>query len=217
MIKTSHKFNLSHLTQKEDEAVGGPIQDSEALLLYALIKVTLARRVVEVGGLNGYSAKNFLQAVGQEGAVFTIDIKPVAKIAPNHFIIKGAAGLVGPQEFGKEPVDLVFFDCHNFLQQLKLLEKMEGAGLVDENTILALHDTNPHPRKTCKHAYENTKGEWIHQTAEREMVNALQRKGWQALCLHTLPRRHSKEMPFRHGLTLMKRFSALVNEPKKPQ
>lgn len=217
MIKTNHKFDLSHLTQKENEAVGGPIQDSEALLLYALIKVTLARRVVEVGGLNGYSAKNFLQAVGQEGTVFTIDIRPVAKIAPNHFIIKGAAGLIDPNEFGTEPVDLVFFDCHAFPQQLKLLEKMEGAGLVDENTILAMHDTNPHPNKTCKHAYENTKGEWIHQKAERDMVNTLQKKGWQALCLHTLPGRHSKKLPFRHGLTLMKKFSTLVNEPKPAQ
>lgn len=63
----THKFDLSHLTQPADEAVVGPVQDSEALLLYALVRVTLARKIVEVGGLDGYSARNFLRAMGAKG------------------------------------------------------------------------------------------------------------------------------------------------------
>jgi len=209
----THKFDLSHLSQKENEAVMGPIQDSEALLLYALVKVTMARKIVEVGGLRGYSAKNFSKALGEEGVVFTIDIKAIEKVAHNHITIKSPADKVDLSLIGPEPVDIVFFDCHSSIQQLSLLKKMEDVRLVDDNTILALHDTNPHPKKYVDWSFTNSKGEWIHQKEERAMVNILNEKGWQALCLHTQPDRHSKKMPYRHGITIMKKFSRLCNEP----
>lgn len=210
----THKFDLSHLTQEKDERVMGPIQDSDALLLYALVKVTMTRRIVEVGGLKGYSAQNFLKAMDDQGILFTIDVKDIPRMAENHITIKSPADNVNPTTFGKEPIDLVFFDCHQAAQQMNLLNKMEQNGLIHEGTILALHDTNGHPTKLVPWAYENTKGEWVHQTAERSMVNILNLKGWQAICLHTQPERHSKNMPFRHGLTLMKKFSKLCTTPK---
>jgi hypothetical protein len=37
-------YDLSHLTQSPDQRVQGPIQDDEALLLYALVKVMRLRR-----------------------------------------------------------------------------------------------------------------------------------------------------------------------------
>ena len=194
-----------------DEDVGGPIQDSEALLLYALVKVCLVRKIIEVGGLNGYSCRNFLKAMGEGGSIYTVDINPVPTQSPNHFFIQSDIAHVNTDRLGKEPFDLVFFDCHEYEAQMKFLERMEASGLVNKNTILALHDTNPHPHKTAQWSYQNKKGEWIHQKAEREMVNSLTKKGWQAICLHTQPERHGPHLPVRHGLTLMKKFEVLEN------
>jgi predicted O-methyltransferase YrrM len=58
-------FDLSHLVQPRSQAVGGPIQDDEALLLYAIVRVMRLRTILEIGGLDGYSARNFLKAVGK--------------------------------------------------------------------------------------------------------------------------------------------------------
>lgn len=47
-------YDLSHLTQPDHQRVMTPIQDDEALFLYALCRVTQARLVVEFGGGEGY-------------------------------------------------------------------------------------------------------------------------------------------------------------------
>ena len=62
-------YNLSHLTQPDDQLVFGPVQDDEALFLYAVVRVMRLRRILEVGGLGGYSARNFLEATGPNGRV----------------------------------------------------------------------------------------------------------------------------------------------------
>jgi O-methyltransferase len=62
-------YNLRHLTQNSDQAVSGPIQDDEALFLYSLIRVMQMKRILEIGGLGGYSATNFVAAAGPDGVV----------------------------------------------------------------------------------------------------------------------------------------------------
>ena len=57
------KYDLSHLSQPENQNVSGPIQDDEALFLYSIIRGCRLERILEIGGLSGYSAKNFLQAL----------------------------------------------------------------------------------------------------------------------------------------------------------
>lgn len=47
------KYDLSHLVQPLDQQVGGPVQDDEALLLYAMVRCMRVRRVLEIGGLSG--------------------------------------------------------------------------------------------------------------------------------------------------------------------
>lgn len=202
------RFELSHLTQPQNEAMMGPIQDSEALLLYAVIRVTLARKVVELGGLKGYSAKNFSVALGPEGVVFTVDVRDVPVVADNHRVIKGDVGKVKMADFGEGAFDLIFMDCHSLNASKLFIERAEGAGLVDSNTIIALHDTNLHPGKSGG-------GPRVHQPVERMLVNWLSGLGWDAVCLHTLPSRHSHALPFRHGLTLMKRFEELQTTPTR--
>ena len=80
-------YNLEHLTQEDRQEVSGPIQDDEALFMYAIIRGMQIETVLEIGGLNGYSARNFLAAVGPEGTVFTCDVNPVAQIANNHVVL----------------------------------------------------------------------------------------------------------------------------------
>jgi predicted O-methyltransferase YrrM len=48
-IQSKSKYDLSHLTQDEAQISMGPIQDDEALLLYALVKVIRPKTVVEFG------------------------------------------------------------------------------------------------------------------------------------------------------------------------
>ena len=59
------KYDLSHLIQNSDQMVLGPIQDDEALLLFALCKVMMIKNIIEIGVLDGYSTNNFIKAVGE--------------------------------------------------------------------------------------------------------------------------------------------------------
>lgn len=203
------KYDLSHLTQAPDQVVGGPVQDDEALLLFALIRVMLMRRVLEIGGLSGYSATNFVKAVGPLGVVYTIDIRPVPKVAENHFPIIMDARLITPATIGDAPLDLVFLDCHEYEVQMEMISRLREQNMITDRTILALHDTNLHPTQSAPWAYE-IEGGWVHQAVERRMVNDLRELGYDALSLDTDPRAHGPSLPFRHGLTIMRKFTFLA-------
>lgn len=209
------KYDLSHLVQRAHQKVGGPVQDDEALALYALVRVMRVRRVLEIGGLSGYSARNFLAALGDEtdAAVYTVDLNPVTPQAHNHHVITKNCSLVQPEELHNKPFELIFFDAHVAEPQLALLARLQAAGMLRPDTVIALHDTNLHPRKTASWSYalkqDGVVQGWVHQAAEREMVNALHAQGWDALCLHLPSERGDDRLPIRHGLTLMQRFRGL--------
>jgi hypothetical protein len=115
-------YDLSHLTQAEDQRVIGPIQDDEALFVYALVR-----------------------------------------------------------------------------------------GMM---TMLALHDTNLHypPLGLQQGPYVDQDGHhgFAHQVVERHMVNLFKAWGYDVLSLHTTPERHDDGFPFRHGMTVCKKFKALA-------
>lgn len=202
-------YNLSHLTQPESQDVGGPIQDDEALFLFAMVRSMRLRRVLEIGGLNGYSARNFLEAMGPGGILYTVDLQPVQSVADNHkTIMKDVADLSATDLDGLR-FDLIFFDAHAYVPQMNLLMRLRSAGLVTDETVLALHDTQLHPTKTCEWAYPVEEG-WVHQDVERRMVNDLRRMGYDAFALHTDLDRLDPGMPVRHGLTIMRKFRPLA-------
>ena len=198
-------YDLSHLTQNTQEVIG-PVQDDEALLLYALIKCVRAATVLELGGLHGYSATNFLAALGQQGGVvYTVDILPQTKLAPNHVIIQGDAATIDVTAIPR--CDVVFYDCHNFDATLTFHDKAVAAGVIDESTILAVHDTGLHPYWIHQISKEIAPGKWMHVDAERRIVNCFAGRGWHAVCIHADGRQ-----PIRHGLTLLKQFKPLAVE-----
>lgn len=196
-------YNLSHLTQPDNQVVVGPIQDDEALFLFALIRGMLLKRVLEVGGLSGYSARNFLEAVGSDGVVYTVDLNKVPRLAPNHVTLRKDIGRLRTGDLDGKPLDLVFFDCHVYDAQVNAYWVLRRDGMVTDATVLALHDTNVHPFADPKGSAYRVQEGWVHQRVERRMVNYFRGIGYEAFCLHPELSRHSEKLPFRHGLTVM--------------
>src|SRR5271166_5493689 len=192
------KYSLSHLTQEPSQMVSGPIQDDEALVLFSIIRCMRMRTVIEIGGLSGYSATNFCEAVGPSGKVITVDINKVPQVAANHAVIQGDATKLTKHELLVDRFDLVFLDCHVYDVQMNFVSNLLHEKLIDDDTVIAIHDTNTHPYQSVPYAYK-IPGGWVHQPVERRMVNDLQRAGYDALCLHTSPDRHDDSMPYRHG------------------
>lgn len=217
-VAAAHKYDFSHLTQPLNQNVpGGPIQDDEALLLYAVVRTMRVRRVLEIGGQSGYSARNFLQAMSWEGegtVLYTVDVNPVTSLAPNHITICKDAAKLDESDVGNQPLDLVFFDCHVLNAQMDLFVRFVNRGLINDSTVIALHDTNLHPVKRADWAYpiRDTDGTcgYVHQDVERKMVNTLHKEfGYDAFCAHTDMRRSDERLHARHGVTLMKKFREL--------
>lgn len=202
-------YDLSHLTQDDSQNVCGPIQDDEALFLYSIIRGSRLSSILEIGGLQGYSSHNFLKALSYgEGVLYTCDVNPVPKLAENHkIIIKNAVHLVASDVDNKK-LDMVFFDCHDMVQ-MTVYQRLVEESLIDENTILALHDTNLHyePYRTVKWGkyIESEKG-YAHQPVERIMVNLFKNMGYDVFSISTGAEKHSHEFPMRHGMTVCKKF-----------
>jgi hypothetical protein len=204
------KYNLEHLTQEPSQMVLGPIQDDEALVLFSIIKTCVFKRIVEIGGLRGYSAKNFLESVGTDGTVYTIDITNLTPISPNHITIIKSVDRVVKDDI-KDRVDMVFFDCHDYNSSLSFFNNMVECGIIDNDTILVLHDTNLHYQKTTSNSFYNGVG-WIHQPDERDLSNHFFDIGYQVIDLGTKPESHNESFPYRHGLTICKKFNKFNNK-----
>ncbi len=202
------KYDLSHLEQYEDQYVIGPIQDDEALFLYSIIRGMRIERILELGGHEGYSAKNFLKAMGPSGILYTCDIHEVPSQGENHRILIKDCKELNSLDFEGEALEMIFFDCHEYEAQMTCFERLRTQGLVEDHTIIALHDTNLHPEKHVDWAYP-VEGGYIHQAVERRMVNDFLEQGYHPFMLHTLNKKHNESFPFRHGITVMQKINKL--------
>ncbi len=196
------QYNLEHLTQTNDQWVCGPLQDDEALFLFALIRCMRVKTVLELGGLDGYSAINFIKAVGHEGRVYTVDIHPVERRAHNHICIQKDCRALTSDDV-PEQIDLVFYDCHVFEAQMAMHQSLIRQRVITDRTVLALHDTNLHPGPIMDSNAKQVEGGYVHQAVERMMVNVLRNEGYEALNLHTRPEQHDETLRLRHGLTVL--------------
>lgn len=209
------KYDLSHLTQSTKQDVLGPIQDDEALFLYSIIRGMRLKRILEIGGLNGYSALNFLRAVDHTESdtttVYTVDFINVPKQAENHKVIAKNAVHLTLEDVDNKPIDMIFFDCHDAIQ-IQIYKKLLDAGIITEETIIALHDTclhyEPYNPTNSKMYIKEEEG-YVHQEIERLMVNFFKELGYDIFNLHTTKDKHSDDFPFRHGVTVCKKFKVL--------
>ncbi len=207
-------YDLSHLTQSEKQDVMGPIQDDEALFLYSIIRGMRIKRVLEIGGLSGYSARNFVRA-GVD-VCYTVDLVPVPQVSDDgrhRVLVKNALHLT-PEDLDNKPLDLVFFDCHDMVQ-MDLLKMLVRQQLITDETVIALHDTNLHYKKYVPFdcPYNSTLDAWIHQPVERKMVNILKDIGYDVFSIRTRREQHDDDtFPYRHGLTVCQKFKMLETE-----
>jgi len=204
-------YDLTHLTQPENQNVSGPIQDDEALFLYSIIRGCRLERILEIGGLSGYSANNFLKALSfsKNGILYTCDLNPVPVLGENHkVIIKNALDLT-INELDNKPLDLIFFDCHDMIQ-MNIYQKFVNNNIINDNTILALHDTNLHyPPYNHGGRYIEKENGYAHQPVERIMVNIFKQLGYDIFSISTDQSKHSEDFPVRHGMTICKKFKTL--------
>lgn len=221
--------DLSHLTQNTTE-VFGPIQDDEALFLYSLIRCMGLKYIVEVGGLHGYSARNFLKAINNEGVVVTIDphflnfdeinkiLTPDLNLSQHVRIIKYAHEIV-PQDLPIPRIDLIFFDAHDYDSQMSLFNKCVESGLISNRTIVALHDTGTCGIKLHDHHiplvdqtdYNSNYG-FYHGgiPAERQMSNTLMDLGYSTFHVSANQQDLPSYIKIRHGLTILHKSYKLI-------
>lgn len=141
------QHDLAHLGwQGRRQAVIGPMQDDEALLLFAVVRALGVRRILEVGGLNGFTATNFIAATRcHPGArVYTVDTQTVASVGKYHRVLQKSAADLVAKDINHTPVDLLLLDCHNFTASVRMLKRILSKRLLSANGIVALHDTGLH-------------------------------------------------------------------------
>lgn len=197
-------YDLTHLTQPENQAVMGPVQDDEALFLYSIIRGMRLERILEIGGGRGYSALNFIKAVNSKGVVYTVDVIEVPKLADNHIVFLKSASNLEAKDFNNEPLHLVFFDCHEYEPSVTCYNNLVASGIITDKTVLTLHDTNLYPRDG-----RTTEEGFIHQPVERALVNYFSDLGYDIFNLHTEANVHSSEFPYRHGISIAQKFNKL--------
>jgi hypothetical protein len=199
------QYDLTHLTQEPSQEVLGPIQDDEALLLYAYIKCAFCENVIELGFQTGYSAVNFLRAVPSHGKVVSVEVSTIHKIEERHYPLNKNAADVTVAELPFAKADLVFLDCHNKQATLTFLKNMMEGGVIDRFTAIVLHDTGTHPSKVVRWAVWKAYDEWIHQPVEHELVEHFRSLGWEVFSVHG-NNNNIKRSPvrYRHGLTFLR-------------
>lgn len=67
-----------------------------------------------------------------------------------------------------------------------------------------------HPYQSVSWAFETTDG-YVHQAVERQMVNDLVADGWHAFSLHTDSKKPLRNIPYRHGVTVLTKFAPFDN------
>jgi predicted O-methyltransferase YrrM len=178
-------YDLSHLTNG-DRVQLGPIHDAEALILYAWLRATNATRVLELGGLGGYSARNFL-AAGCD--VITAELNPLDAQSDRHTVLRIDCGQVADHVAGR--FDLVFFDAHDYSAETHAFDTLRDKGCIDPDTLIVVHDTGWHAEQMLPHA-ERTEHGWLHCLPAHQLRDYLVSQGCREVYLPTF-----------HGMSLL--------------
>lgn len=140
---------LRHV-RRQTAAHGMPqisLEPNEAKLLQMLVRLSGARRVIEVGALAGYSGICIARALPAGGQLITIEVSSLhAEVARAHFehaglaekvIVRQGAGIdVLPTLAAGAPYDLMFIDAdkgnyHNYLEWAADNLRVGGAVVAD--------------------------------------------------------------------------------------
>ena len=181
----------------------GKIQDEDVLLLQAIIKMTCPSKLVELGYLNGYSTRKFLEVMRPDAKLISYDnTVRNSNIVDSRFTFKN----LSQTDYEEEDVDFIFFDAsHNFELNIETLKKVENT--LNNGAIIAVHDTGLWNEMVM----DTIEGYWIengyaHRPDERKFVAWIKDhyKDYQIINFHTL-----KEL--RHGITLLQKYKGFKN------
>ena len=152
-LSKSEKHNnlLEQLMKETYESVEfpqmltGPI---EGQFLKMMVRVTGAKRVVEVGTFTGYASLSMAEGLPDDGKITTLDLNPICLAVARKYIEKSEHGkkieiIEGPalDSIAKMdgPIDLVFIDADktNYLNYYEaLLPKMKTGGVILVDNVL---------------------------------------------------------------------------------
>lgn len=215
------KYNLDHLIGDD---IISKIQDDESLFLYSLVRCNRIKRILELGGgFGSFSAINFLaaQKIFDDAFVYTIDVNPVTKISENHKVVLKDCNEIVPLDIDNKPIDLIFFDCHTIIPQLNLYNRLKDEKLINDDTIIVLHDTNLFYEPFVNQEgvlgynknstpYDVINDGYCHQWVERQMVNYFKLNGYDVFSVKTKKEDHSDDFPIRNGLSICQKFKPMT-------
>lgn len=152
LSKTEKHNDLLDQLQKETyntmdlpQMLTGPI---EGQFLKMMIRVTGAKRVVEVGTFTGYASLSMAEGLPADGKLTTMDLDPVCLALAKKYIDKSEHGkkieiIEGPALESiagiDGPIDLVFIDADktNYLNYYEaLLPKLKSGGVILIDNVL---------------------------------------------------------------------------------
>lgn len=133
-----------------DENVIGPLQRSEAIMLYALVAVLRPQKILEYGFNRGHSARAMLSACAPECLLTSVDIAPwpgyesraefLTSMFPANLIYHG--GRSQETFVPEETFDLIFIDAAHDLNLNKATWKqIVDAKAMASNCVIVVHDT----------------------------------------------------------------------------
>ncbi len=139
---------LAEETRKSTKNPGMQINHVVGLLLRTLVKLTGARRVLELGTFTGYSALTMAEGLPEDGEIITCDNDPeVTKIARKYWdrspygsrIILRLGPALETLESVEPPLDLVFIDAdkENYVRYWEAcLPKVRPGGAIVADNVL---------------------------------------------------------------------------------
>lgn len=194
--------------------------EQELFFLYGLVSSMNPKTIVELGGgSEGIFSQLFIRAQknNPNAKLFSIDILEMKKKSYNHFPIQKDVGDITPNDLHNQKIDILVFDCHEVIVQLNFYNKMLENKLIDDDTVLILHDTNLYyePHATFHKQNGGTwgldyKGAHAPQWVERNLTNYFKLKGYDVFNLSTKAENHNVNYPFLNGFSVCKKFIPLA-------
>jgi len=193
--------------------------ESELFFLYGVISSINPQNIVELGGgSQGICSSVFTKAQknNPKAKLFSVDILEMKKKSNNHFLLQKDINDVTPDDIHNEKIDVVFFDSHGVIPQLNFYNKMVKYNLIDDDTLLILHDTNLFYEPITSMCINSnghfgmfTEEGYAHQWVERNLVNYFKLKGYDVFSLSTKPENHNENHPLLFGISVCKKFKVL--------
>ena len=223
VLGRTRRIGMSHLlSYREDDAIG-PLQRDEAIALFGIIRTLRPTVIVEFGFFHGHSAFNFLQALPEDGRLYSYDIDPESiRRAEKEFnfdrrftFIAKSQSDFDPRDIDHQKIDFVFFDAAHALELNVATFNRIFSQLAPE-AMVAVHDTGLWHRSHFAPIHETfakeNAGEWknrelyAHQPGERAFIDWILAEHPEITAIHF----HSTRT-LRHGFSLLQRMRSLAD------